>query len=122
TAARSIILEVYGFQKENNPYYRQYLKSDLDSGYGRMLTERSGYQHEIKLSDNHRYLLNRFSAADSPPMYVVSDTAGSQLMQLGQSDISGLLQLGWVPPEQVKVKAADGETTLYGLVYRPADL
>lgn len=122
TGARSIIVEVYGFQKGNNPYYRQYLKSDLDSGFGRLLTDLPGYQHEINLSPSRKYFLNRFSSPGTPPIYLVSDTSGSRQMQLGQSDISRLLKLGWIPPEEVEVMAADGETELYGLLYRPTDM
>jgi dipeptidyl aminopeptidase/acylaminoacyl peptidase len=46
------------------------------------------------------------------------DRQGREILTLETADISGLPQ-GWQWPEPVKVKAADGKTDIYGVVYRP---
>jgi dipeptidyl aminopeptidase/acylaminoacyl peptidase len=40
---------------------------------------------------------------------------------LAKSDASGLSAIDWHPPEEFTVKAADGITDLYGVLYRPHD-
>ena len=40
-------------------------------------------------------------------------------MTLEESDFSGLLAAGYQFPEPFKVKAADGVTDLYGVMYKP---
>jgi dipeptidyl aminopeptidase/acylaminoacyl peptidase len=42
-------------------------------------------------------------------------------MTLEQADISGLVDSGWQPPMPFSVKARDGMTDLYGLLFRPQD-
>jgi len=46
---------------------------------------------------------------------------GTLVMDLGEADISALEEFGWTEPEEFVVKAADGETDLYGVMYKPAD-
>ena len=43
-------------------------------------------------------------------------------MELEQADISQLLATGWQPPTPVHVKARDGETDIWGLMYVPTRL
>ena len=46
---------------------------------------------------------------------------GSDPMVLAEADISALREIGWRPPEEFVVKAADGETDVHGLMYKPHD-
>jgi len=41
------------------------------------------------------------------------------MLELERSDAALLYQAGWEPPERFTVKAADGTTDLYGVLYRP---
>ena len=43
-------------------------------------------------------------------------------MELERPDLRLLYEMGWRKPERVKVKAADGITDLYGVMYRPFDM
>ena len=40
-------------------------------------------------------------------------------MEVAKQDISKLLAYGWVPPAPITVKARDGKTDLYGLMFKP---
>jgi dipeptidyl aminopeptidase/acylaminoacyl peptidase len=42
-------------------------------------------------------------------------------MELAQQDITKLLATGWVPPAPITVKARDGKTDLYGLMFKPTN-
>jgi len=50
---------------------------------------------------------------------VLRDTEGKALLLLEKADLSRLLAIGWKPPMPVSVKARDGKTDLYGLLFRP---
>jgi dipeptidyl aminopeptidase/acylaminoacyl peptidase len=53
---------------------------------------------------------------------VLRDADGKLLMTLEKADISKLLATGWQPPTSIIVKARDGQTDLYGLMYKPTNL
>ena len=42
-------------------------------------------------------------------------------MDLEKADISRMQEMGWKAPERFKVKAADGVTDLYGVMWKPFD-
>lgn len=119
---RSLILEVYGFQSSTNPYYKQYLRADLDTEDGELLTAEP-YSHSIALSPDKKYFVDTYSNPMEPPFHVIKSREGKVIDEIGQADIEDLKNdLGWKAPELVKVKAGDGKTFLYGLVYTPYDL
>ena len=43
-------------------------------------------------------------------------------MTLDETDLSALLKTGWKPPVPIVVKAADGVTDLYGMMFTPTNL
>jgi dipeptidyl aminopeptidase/acylaminoacyl peptidase len=54
-----------------------------------------------------------------PPVTELRDAEGELLLTLAEGDISELEAAGWIPPEEFVVKADDGETDLYGILYKP---
>lgn len=119
TLSNAFFMDVYGFQKENNPYLKQVLRVNLDQENGRLLTDKLGVQYSFSLSDNKRYFLSQYSDIGHAPIYELRDTSGRLIMALGEVDMSALQKSGWKAPEQVEILAQDGETMLYGLIYTP---
>src|SRR6185312_4363635 len=78
--------------------------------------------HEISLSPSGKYFVDTYSTPDVPQTSVVRDNTGKVLAQLEKADISKLLATGWKPPLPITVKARDGKTDLYGLMYVPTHL
>jgi dipeptidyl aminopeptidase/acylaminoacyl peptidase len=76
----------------------------------------------MSLSPDGKYLVDTYSKPDVPPVVVLRDAMGRLVMPLEQSDISKLLATGWKPPTPIKVKAADGKTDLYGMMFRPTKM
>src|SRR5204863_4476558 len=58
---------------------------------------------------------------DVPPTLVLRDTGGNLLETLEKADVSRLLARGWKPVTPITVKARDGVTDLYGLLYKPSN-
>jgi dipeptidyl aminopeptidase/acylaminoacyl peptidase len=57
-----------------------------------------------------------------PPIAELRDADGALLMTMERADISRLTAAGWQPPMPITVKARDGVTDLYGLLYKPTTL
>ncbi len=76
--------------------------------------------HEISPSPSGRYFVDEYSHFRQPSVTVVRSVDGSEVMTLEEADITPLEQSHWTLPEPFTVKARDGETDLYGLLYKPS--
>jgi len=74
----------------------------------------------VSLALDGRYFVDSYSKPDVPPVAVLRDAAGRVILTVQTADISRLLATGWRPPLPFTVKARDGRTDLYGLLFRPA--
>lgn len=107
-------------RKEGNPYYSYLYKINMDGTGLKNLTPEP-MNHRISWSDSKKYFTDTYSTPDTPPTSVVRNTDGEVLVSLGQEDISKLKEDGWTPPEQFTVKARDGKTDLYGMIFKPSN-
>ncbi|HUA82174.1 MAG TPA: DPP IV N-terminal domain-containing protein, partial [Dyella sp.] len=102
-----------------NPYYEQFWKVSLDGGQPVLLSPEPA-DHTITMSDGGKYFVDSYSTVDKPPVAVLRDANdGHTIATVAKADISRLTATGWQPPEQIVVKARDGKTDLYGLLYKP---
>ena len=103
-----------------DPYRRTVCRTGLDgTGFARITDDE--YDHAVTVSPNGRYFIDSASTTDTPPVITARDWTGRVLVELERADISGLLATGWTAPERFRVKVADGETDIYGLLYQPHD-
>ena len=110
----------YGLDKEN-PYFAKLCRINLNGKGFKILTSEPG-NHDITLSPSKEYFLDSYSKPDVPPVSVVKNLAGKKLLTVARTNISRLEAEGWKAPIPFKVKAADGVTDIYGLMYTPTDL
>lgn len=102
-----------------NPYYQQFWKVSLDGGQPVLLTPEPA-DHTITLSDDGKYFVDSYSTTANPPVTVLRDANdGRSVATVAKADIKRLLATGWQPPQQIVVKARDGKTDLYGLLFKP---
>ncbi len=118
---RTIYFEGSGREKDRNPYFRHLYKVSFDGGIVTALTPEDA-DHTIYLSPSGKYFVDTFSRPDVPPVSLLRQINGKPLLELERADISQLEALGWRPPMPVTVKAHDGTTDLYGLVFKPKAL
>ncbi len=104
----------------SRPYDKHLYRVSFQGGAVQRLTEGNG-QHEPKISPSGRFFVDTFSSVDTPPRTVVRAVNGKLLRTLQEADISRLRQVGWVPPQEHVVKAADGVTDLWVTMIFPAD-
>jgi dipeptidyl-peptidase-4 len=117
---RTIYFLGVGKEKGRDPYFRHFYKINFD-GTGATLLTPEDADHAIELSPSGRYFVDAYSRPDVPPTIVLRDSNGKVLLPLEHGDISKLLAAGWKPPMPITVKARDGETDLYGLLFRPTN-
>ena len=117
---RTIWYAANGREKGQDPYFAHFYKIGLDGKTQIALTPDVG-DHTMQLSPSGRYLVDSYSSPDIPPVVVLRDASGKLVMPLEKADITRLLATGWKPPIPIKVKAADGTTDLYGMMFRPAN-
>ena len=102
-----------------NPYYQQFWKVSLDGGRPILLSPEPA-DHTITMSPDGRSFVDSYSTPTTPPVAVLRDANdGHILVPLAKADLSRLRAAGWQPPEPITVKARDGKTDLYGLMFKP---
>ena len=115
-----IYITANGKNTDENPYYEHLYRVNLD-GSGLQQLTKGNYFHEVAVDDDARFILDNYSRIDTVPMAVVLDNKGNKVMDLQESDFSQLFANGYKFPELFTVKAADGVTDLYGVMYKPFD-
>ncbi|MBQ3613427.1 MAG: alpha/beta fold hydrolase [Bacteroidales bacterium] len=103
-----------------NPYYEHLYRVNLDGSGLRQLTK-GDYFHQVEIDDDARFVVDNYSRVNTVPMAVLLDNNGNKVMDIQESDFSQLFANGYKFPELFTVKAADGVTDLYGVMYKPFD-
>jgi dipeptidyl-peptidase 4 len=119
--ARMAYFLAVGREHGRDPYFTHFYKIGLDGKNAQLLTPEDA-THDVTVSESGKYFVDSFSKPDAPPVAVLRDADGKLLMTLEKADISKLLATGWQPPTSIIVKARDGQTDLYGLMYKPTNL
>ena len=104
-----------------NPYYEQFWKAALSGGPATLLTPQA-CDNVISMSPGGKYFVDSCSTPDRPPVTTLRNAdTGRVLATIARANLSRLRAAGWQPPQQIVVKARDGETNLYGLLFKPTD-
>ncbi|MCK5146110.1 DPP IV N-terminal domain-containing protein [bacterium] len=110
-----------GRETGRDPYYQHLYRVGLDVKGLKLLTPEDG-EHSIRLSPDKKYIVDSYSRVDLPPVHKLRRLKDGKLIRnLGQGDVSDLLATGWQFPERFKAKARDGETDIYGVIFRPSN-
>lgn len=120
TLNRQLFFEAHGKIDGQNPYYAQLCKASFDREDVKQLTDEDA-NHKCYLSLSKNYIVDCYSRVDMEPRVVLRAPGGEVLMTLLQPDLTRLYERGWRMPETFSVKAADGKTDLYGVMWKPFD-
>jgi len=108
-------------ERGRDPYFRHFYKIGMD-GKGLTLLTPEDADHDIALAPSGQYFVDTYSKPDAPPVALLRDLNGKNIVTLETADITALRATGWKPPMPITVKARDGKTDLYGLMYVPTNL
>ncbi len=115
---RTVFFMAKGREPNQDPYFAHLYRVGLDGKAYASLTSTDGH-HVVQMSPTGAFAVVASSTPDRAPEVVIRDAAGSVVMPLEKADISKLVAAGWKPPMPFTVKARDGKTDLYGLLFRP---
>ncbi len=118
--ARVIYFTANGMDKEEHPYHEHLYRVNVDGSGLKRLTK-GDFFHRTEVDDDARFIVDNYSRVNTIPTAVLIDNNGNKVMDIQTSDFSQLLAAGYKFPEIFKVKAADGITDLYGVMYKPFD-
>lgn len=110
-----------GYEKNENPYYSHLYRINLD-GTGMKLLNKGNYDHLSEMSDSYEYFVDNYSRVNTIPRSVIRNNKGEVVMNLETADLSNLFAAGYKFPQPFKVKADDGVTDIYGVMYKPFDI
>ena len=120
--SRQLYFVGVGKEANRDPYFRHVYRIGLDGKTHALLTPEDG-DHSVMWSPSKKYFVDSWSRPDLPPTAVLRDgVSGKLILTLEAGDISRLLATGWKPPTRISVKARDGKTDLYGLMFTPSNL
>ncbi|MCK5704498.1 MAG: S9 family peptidase, partial [Cyclobacteriaceae bacterium] len=105
---------------QKRPYDTHLCKVNLNGEGFKQLTDATGY-HWTQFAPSKEYFLDYHSNVDRPRKIDLRRADGTLLRTLAETDIMGLKELNWLPPEEFTVKAADGVTDLHGIIFKPFD-
>lgn len=104
-----------------DPYYEHLCRVNFDGTGFVILTQGDG-THEPEFSPDRQYFVDRWSRVDSPPVHELRRMAdGSLVCELERGNADALLAKGWKYPQRFTAKGRDGQTDIYGVIYRPSN-
>ena len=110
-----------GREAGRNPYYVHLYRVGFDGRGLTLLTPEDG-NHEIALSPLRRLLRRQLLENRRPACCRASRCRRQAGDDPRKGRISRLVAAGWKPPVPFTVKARDGQTDLYGLMFQPTNL
>ena len=117
---RVIYFVANGMNVSENPYYEHLYRVNMDGGGMKQITK-GDFFHQTEVDDDAQFIVDNYSRVNSVPCAVLLNNNGQEVMKIQESDFSQLFAAGYKFPEPFKVKAADGITDLYGVMYKPFD-
>jgi len=117
---RQLYFLAVGREKGRDPYFIHFYRTGFDGKGLTLLTPDDG-NHEVALSTSGKYFVDTFSKPNVPPTTVLREHTGKLITPLEHADITKLQSAGWKPPVPFTVKARDGVTDLYGLMFKPSN-
>jgi dipeptidyl aminopeptidase/acylaminoacyl peptidase len=118
--ARTLFFLGVGREPSVDPYFEQYYRVNFD-GSGMELLTPEKRNNVITPSPDNRFFVDVLSTPTEPQIAVVRDAHGNIVVDVAREDIAKLKETGWIPPVQIMVKARDGQTDLYGFLFRPTN-
>ncbi|MDQ3068453.1 MAG: S9 family peptidase [Acidobacteriota bacterium] len=117
---RMLFFTAAGREAGQDPYFEHLYRVNVDTGDLKLLTSGT-VTHSPSVSDKSPYYVSTWSRVDLSPESALYDAAGTKIMDLEKADAAALVESGFKFPEPFKVKADDGVTDLFGVMYKPFD-
>jgi dipeptidyl aminopeptidase/acylaminoacyl peptidase len=118
--SRTLYFTAHGIPKDEDPYYEHLYKINLD-GSGLKALNPGDFNTNTSLSDSNKFFVSNYSRVNTTPKSELRNSNGKLILELEEADLSQLFASGYQFPEPFKMKADDGITDIYGVIYKPFD-
>jgi dipeptidyl-peptidase 4 len=118
--ARVLYFTANGKETGEDPYYLHLYRINLDGSNLKLLNP-GDYDHNPGMDDDNKFYIDNYSRVNTVPKSVLFDNTGRKIMDLETADLSKLFEAGYKFPQTYRVKADDGITDIYGVMYKPFD-
>ena len=115
---RVLYFTANGVTKSQDPYYEHLFRINLN-GTGLKNINSGDYNTITSMSDSNKYFVSNYSRVNTVPKSELRSSTGAVIMSLEEADLSQLMATGYKFPEPFKMKADDGITDIYGVMYKP---
>ncbi len=119
-AKRILYFSANGKEIGEDPYYLHAYKVNFD-GSGLKLLNPGEFEHAMNMNDGKSFFIDNYSRVNTIPKSTLYAADGRKVLDLETSDLSSLFAAGYKFPQVFKVKADDGITDIYGVMYKPFD-
>jgi len=117
---RVLYFSANGREAKEDPYYTHIYRVNFD-GTGLRLLNAGEYEHAVSMDDDEKFFVDNYSRVNTAPKSTLYNSDGKKVLDLETTDLSSLFAAGYKFPQVFKVKADDGVTDLYGVMYKPFD-
>jgi dipeptidyl-peptidase-4 len=117
---RVLYFSANGREQNEDPYYTHLYRVNFD-GTGIKLLNPGEFEHAMSIDDDKQYFVDNYSRVNTVPKATLFNSEGRKILDLEATDLSSLFAAGYKFPQVFKVKADDGITDLYGVMYKPFD-
>jgi dipeptidyl aminopeptidase/acylaminoacyl peptidase len=117
---RALLMTASGHEDGEDPYFTHFYRVTLD-GSGVKLLDPGDASHAVNMADSGRFFVDTGSRVNSAPESALHDASGTVTLPLEKVDLTAMVEAGFKFPEPFQVKADDGITDLYGVMYKPFD-
>ena len=118
--SRTLYFTAHGIPKDEDPYFEHLYKINLNAT-GLKAINPGDYNTSTSMSDSNAFFVSDYSRVNTVPKSELRNSSGTVIMQLEEADLSQLMATGYKFPEPFKMKADDGITDIYGVMYKPFD-
>jgi dipeptidyl aminopeptidase/acylaminoacyl peptidase len=117
--ARQIWFSAGGMYPGKDPYFLHYYRINFD-GTGLTALTTADADHQVTYSPDMQWYVDTYSRVDLPTVAELRRTKdGSLVTEIERGDITALTKAGWKAPEVFVAKGRDGQTDIWGLIFRP---
>ncbi|HWP31876.1 MAG TPA: DPP IV N-terminal domain-containing protein [Fimbriimonadales bacterium] len=110
----------YTCRSGDNPYKIQLHRVGLDGKGDTRLTD-PRFHHSVQVAPDGKHIIDIAETHDTPPVTTLRDDKWQLIETLAESDDSKFRSLNLQKVELFTYLAADGKTTLYGMLHKPSN-
>ncbi|HWB21113.1 MAG TPA: prolyl oligopeptidase family serine peptidase, partial [Phycisphaerales bacterium] len=90
-------------------------------GSGHTVLTKLPLNHRVNVSPNGKWFVSEYQSIEMPPTTGLFDNTGNEVAERAESDTTKMKKMGLAWPESVICASPDGETELYGVLYKPSN-